>query len=73
MYIEQGFDQGALTLHDRPCIRANTNLEDQVDPAIPARSNGWAESGACSTVVLRRRNEEDVVLPQIHTYKTSYI
>jgi hypothetical protein len=71
--VEQGFDQGALTLHDRPCIRVNTNLEDQVDQAIPARINAWAESGACSMVVLRRRNEEDVVLPQIHTYKTSYI
>ncbi len=41
---EQGFDQGALTLHDRPCVRANTNLEDQVDPPIPARINGWANT-----------------------------
>ncbi len=67
--VEQGFNQRARTLHDkpniRPCVRANTNLEDQVDPPIPARINGSAESGACSTVVQRRRNEEDVVLPQI--------
>ena len=42
--VEQGFDQGALTLHDRPCVRANTNLEDQVDPPIPARINGWANT-----------------------------
>ena len=46
--VEQGFDQGALTLHDRPgvrpCVRANTNLEDQVDPPIPGRINGWANT-----------------------------
>ncbi len=82
--VEQGFNQRALTLHDRPnirpCVRANTNLEDQVDPPIPARINGSAESGACSTVVRRRRNEEDVVLPQIqykyvqiYTYTDLYI
>ena len=64
--VEKGLDQGALTLHDTPRVRANTHLENQVDPAIPAVIDGWAECCARSSLVGRRRDEEDEVLPQLN-------
>ena len=62
--VVKGLDQGALTLHDAPSVCANTHLENQVDPAIPAVINRRAEGGARSSIVGRRRDEEDEVLSQ---------
>ena len=63
--VVHGLNQGALTLHNSPCVCEDTHLENQVDPAIPAVINRRAEGGARSSVVGRRRHEKDVVLPQL--------
>ena len=34
--VVHGLDKGALTLEDVPGVGANSHLENQVDPAIPA-------------------------------------
>ena len=62
--VVHGLDQGALTLHNTPGVCEDTHLKNQVDPAIPAGINRRAEGGTRSSIVGRRRDEKDVVLPQ---------
>ena len=59
--------RACLALHDTPRVCADSHLENQVNPAVPALVNRWAESWQSSAIVGRWRDEEDVVLPRIQS------